>query len=883
MTDYLGKYPPRHTATFLKKHGFDANLSPDEIVKAAQKLSPESEEAVLKHLGIAGHLLNLEKQTREARALKSEHAKKLKTTITSLAEKTRGAQGLLDELSQLGYGETTTTHPLQIATAREEYLSSAYVKRLGLISGIRDKHLIAHTQFKTKAAIYEKQLGRIVRRFENLPSQNLDKITAVDEVRLKLPYTKNAALGWAETNAALKQFVFDSQNVALEKDLTHFSSWMGADNDRNKLLKAEDILKTANLKRQAAFQMQARALGKTANASYDTAFKVQIVKLRKQLLNTAHALDKDMHVPKGDYAASGTFENAEAYIEQLRGIRNTPRFSRHREALEKLISLGENAGFHLVEGEARQNAKTLNDVLSLVYKKENLSLPSNGKISTKSDLALFDHLAENFDMFKKTNLDELAYDTLGPTRAEEARKLVDCLKNYKIVRDLHGDRALSRIVIAEARSPADVTAMQILCENLGLITHDSNGLKIIPLVESSEDKRFMRQFIDKVLSPKALSGSGDRAARAFLKSVEIMQAASDTLRVNGQIYGLRAINSFGNYINRIFSRSTLYWGLGADGQRTLGDLPHKALDYLFAGVKRFRQTVQGSEVQLVYRTPATASAHSLATLSTFLEKAIAPDMSDVYKRHDAPVQAWSKASLALHRQFVTGKAANVDLALNELTPTRFVGAFNTGSRAGKGLFGKAYHSLLEFAPVKHATSRAISLSFGGKASGLNATTIGMGHALENLVEKDPAFIGKLHAAYKDIPGFRLTVDSTSRVISYSNHGAIRTFFDNTLKKIPAAARWFNYHEKDSALLKEFLPKIVHGAETTNGFDELPVVNRALGHPIWARIAQTFVSKNTAKLVGKGVETELNATPTGKAFKLMRYAGTALTRITSRFG
>ncbi len=881
MIDSLGKFSRVKTDMLLAEHGFQEGASTQQFIKAANAITPDSEKALLKHLGTAGHLDNLMRQTKEARALKAVHAAKLEATLTKLGNEKTGAQ-LLDELSQIGYAETSTTHPLQIATAREEHLSTAFVKRVDKVLSLNETKLTAHDFFKTKAHNAEKQLGRIARRFENLPSQNLDKLTALDEVRLKIPYTKNAALGWAETNATLKQIVFNTQGQVMEHDLTSFASWMGADNDRNDILKATDILETARHKQQAAFQLQARALGKTANGSYDDAFKMQIFDLRKRLLNTAYTLDAKMEIPKGDYAKFGTFDSAEAYIKALRDMRNTPQFAKHRHALEKLISLGEGAGFHLVEGEARQNAKTLEDVMSLVYQKEGMVMPSPKKITTKSDLALFDNLAENFDRFKKTNLDELAFDMLGEKRGGEARKLVDCLKNYKIVRDLHGDKALSRLVIAEARSPADVTAMQILCENLGLTTQDRNGLKIIPLVESSEDKKFMRAFLDKVISPNALSGSGGRAARAFLKGLEIMQAASDTLRVNGQIYGLRAINAFANYINRVFDRRWLYWGLGSDGQRTLGDLPHRMIEYLFSGVKKFRQTVQGSEVQLVNRTAALANMHSLATLSTHIENALGPDLSELYKLHDAPVQAWSKAARNLHVKMVTGGAANVDVVLNELTPTRFVGAFNTGSRAGKGLFGKAYKLLTDFAPVTYMKSRAISLAFGGKASGLNATTIGMGHSLDRLVKKDPEFIAKLHEAYKAVPGFRLTVDSTTRVVSYGNHGPVRSFFETTLKRVPAVSSWFNYHEKDSALLRDYLPKIVNGATSTVAFEELPVVGRALGNPFWAKVAQTLVSKNTAQVLAKGVETELNATATGKAFKLMRLAGTTLTRITSRF-
>lgn len=907
MRTYLGRYSASNIDSYLAKFGLRKNATPAEIHKAVKRLKPEQEEKILRRIAIAGDLKNLENQTRNARRLRKIYADRLTQKVNEIFDKL-GSDEALSQLEERIVGRTTTTHPLAIKTAKEEFLDTAHAKRLHRLWDL--KYTLrtitddaSRSRIENEIRKTEAQIQRFIRRKAALPFHNEARLTGLDEVSRQIPYLKNAALGWAEANTLLKETIYRKTGAVAEYIPSESASWDGMDFDRNKYLRPKDIFETARRKAEAAFQLHARELKKTANeiGSKDATLNEELSTIRRRLLNTAYGLERKLHLhgkkrfhlpgrrrlldngyeqylPQGQYSNYGSYTRADDYIQELRALRN--RSPRHRWQIERLISLAQETGFHLTEGEARQNAEPLADNLRLVSDKANLNI-SRTRSTVRTEIARFRKIAGHFDQIKEVDLSSLDYSSLPEGRVDEARKYISCLEQFARTREKFGPKSVSRIVIAEASNPADKLSEQALGQNVGLITGAPDDPRIIALVESGDDKFFMRASMDEVKRLSSAHSPAGKAARAFLHEPEIMQAASDTLRVDGHINGIRANYAFAHHLTGEYPHARLYWGIGAKGPR-MGDLlPHEVIERLFP-VKRFRQTIQGSQVQMVNRTPVTAVGHNIATLSAFISKSFEPDQADIYKAFDPPIKAWSAETARSHVRMVTGKTASIDQALNKLTMARFVSSINAGLRSGAGELGVDYVDLSGFKEVTHKNSRAISLSLSGGTSGFDSVTLGEGHGLARTMRKNRNLLSTLHEAHLNVPGLRLTNEGAACIKAHGYYYPIKRDFAEELRGDRVLRNFVNYHERDSNKLKHGLVKIIQGISSRKAFDELPQVIRALGTPFWYRIGQTSFSKNLAPVLRAAPTERLIGTSLGRSFKLMRIATASLIRISGRF-
>lgn len=889
--EYKPTISTQNVRTRLEMRGFYANMTDDALVAFVRNQSPEDVSRLLNELGHAASLETIEHDlsSQEIRRGQLGGQSSLRSLVAHWHRNGYTAQQINNLLKDALLGQTITTHPTQGQTPREEALQTQWAtlrerqRKLAQLIGdapTADRHGRPYTAqqlgaFAERQRAYRAEFTQITNQLHTLenglmnePLHNIDAPSGRAEAELMLDPMERSLRAQAQSLAKFRRAtvhyfpeLFDFNSNLFKNQVFERTAWLLRDNDRNLKLNPADVMSIAEKETLIGLRVNAQALQRLAQSN-NAALAKQARNLLARLAATAAEQgftpqDLGIDIEAGRARA---FANEEAYVNEISKLRRTlgPVNTRLFWRLENAISLAQVSRLKLTNGEARQNGAVLNELIDAIG--DQLGHRNLSRMGAEQQRTIFETLINKQSDFDWAKLKASTADS------QEATRMVEWLEQYKTLRERRGPSALKRIVIAENTSLNQILGLRVLLEKVGIETTQPNGVKVVPLVESAEDSRFVRGMLNTLK---------DKASRTlyFPLGEEVMQATSDMDRVEGGFFSKFTNFSFQYHAKRILGRAFIvYPGTGGTSQRFGSQFASQMVRSMINGLNRWRHTLQGEQVHREYRTQNLANYRTDEFLASFLARA--SGVGDTNHVDDRVTHTLAMGHRQFYRGFVTQAGTSFDHYLNILTATPYEPALNRGSRSGAGNV-----SSLAFKKwVRHATSRAISLASGTKTAGTPATFFGVGLSTRDWLDVHPDGLNILHQRYRSSQQVRANYRTLLKATLDMDARLQRAIFHPELE---TSAELRMIHEKfvaDQALIRQYLPQIIDGPGSTRTLEQLlPHPGRDLMR--WARtVALTSMQHLNTLNPKTALMSRGQRTRAGRTLSIMLNGISALARL-----
>lgn len=552
-------------------------------------------------------------------------------------------QQLLDKLKDFSVRLVLTAHPTQF------YPSEV----LGIINDLSQAIVADNT-----AAVnsYLQQLGKT-------PFFKKEKPTPYNEAINLIWFLENRFYPAAGQILTVLQNQFQSE-INQQNPLIRLGFWPGGDRDGNPFVQVDTTLKVADALRRSIIRSYYRDIRKLKRRLTFKGVANLVIALEKKLYDN-HA--------NPDYEVKLTKEEVITDLQQIRDILISQHNSLFLEMVEDLLRKVALFGFYFASLDIRQDSSVHTELLQTLAQQTDV-LPANFQQLTakeKIDLLL------NLDKIAKPDsLDnELFRDTLQTTRA------------LKTIQERNGEAGCHRYIISHSTSALDVISVYGLFLMSGW-QREEMSVDIVPLFESIEDLRNAADVMRSLYENKIYREHLQRRDNVQTIMVGFSDGTKDGgyLMANWSIY--KAKEALSKVSEEYGIQVIFFDGRGGPPARG-GGRTHQFYASLGSNIasKEIQLTIQGQTISSNFGTIDSAQYNIEQLVHAGIHNALfSSGKPTVLAEQDQLIQQLADESYTAYSSLKNHPDYLV--YLNEVSPLRYYGQANIGSRPSKRKPGK---------------------------------------------------------------------------------------------------------------------------------------------------------------------------------------------------
>ena len=701
-------------------------------------------------------------------------------TLGELKAQGLSAGTLQDMVNRLHFAPVFTAHPTE-------------ARRRAVMEGIRRVFLICDQLYSPTLGVNDQReleaaLAAEIQVMWRTDELRAAKLEVRDEVRNGLYYVRESLFEAVPRayhyfdKALRKHYGVNADGVApvAVPSFIRFGSWIGGDRDGNPFVTADVTEWTVYTQMQAAldeYRVRVQELRQTLThssdwctpsaafharlADYESEFGEQVFRgtavqiysrepyrrmaaIMLARLDARRAYVQQCLADVPSFTSNLAYANAAAFLDDLYLLRDSLISHGDRivamQHLQALIRLVESFGFHLLQLDIRQESTVHTRAVAALLRQIDPGFDYAGA----DEAARLERLAAWVGYIDTIAVDDGLLD-------DEAREVLAVFRRMAKLQAEIGDEVFGAYVISMTHHASHVMEVMLLARLVGLAGHNGREwfcrVLVAPLFETVDDLQRSEEILEHLLANPAyralVAVNGNRQ--------EVMLGYSDSCKDGGILASnwnlYQAQLSIIALTGRHGVECRLFHGRGGTVGRG-GGPTHEAILSQPPGTVNgeIKFTEQGEMLYYKYSNPETAS-YEIGMGITGLLKASATALAQSAVRYPQDyldrMRDIAAAGELAYRALIDTPGF-IDY-FYESTPVTEIGLLNIGSRPSHRK--KADRSL--------ASVRAIPWVFGWAQSRHTLPAwYGIGSALRDFVEGDPASLAQLRAMYREWPFFR---------------------------------------------------------------------------------------------------------------------------------
>ncbi|MBL1294074.1 MAG: phosphoenolpyruvate carboxylase [Thiotrichales bacterium] len=626
------------------------------------------------------------------------------------------------------------------------------------------------------------------------------KPTVVDEIKNGLYYFEESL--FEAVPLIYRYFEKGVRRNYSETDITvpsflRFGSWIGGDRDGNPFVKPETTAMATRLHSRTILLEYIKRISKLsrvlthsnelakpndafcASLAKDEALAKKVLKDRSERFRNepyrrklyfmrykleGNLIDIKSKIENKNACSTAAYENEAEFLEELHIIYNSLHSHNAEKiadaALKDLIRLAETFGFFLMHLDIRQESTRHSEAIAELLKPKGINYDAMSNDERSAELTKL--IDENADIVSgNSNISEPTQETLDVFQVmAEMRKEVSI-------------NAFGHYVISMTHNASHVLEVMLLAQQAGLLGKTNDGwfchICVSPLFETIEDLKHIRPVMSELFNNPTYRG----LLNASGNLQEAMLGYSDSCKDGGILASnwllYHAQREMTSLADEHDIQCRLFHGRGGTIGRGGGPTHESILsqpDGTVHGEIKF--TEQGEVLSYKYSNAETAvyevtmGVTGLLKASACLVRKPEPDNQDNLKI----MSELTKIGEDYYRELTERTDGFMDY-FYEATPVNEIGMMNMGSRPSHRKKSRAKSSI-----------RAIPWVFGWAQSRATLPAwFGVGKALSDWHQNDPARIAELQRMYRDWPFFRALLSNIQMALFKANMIIAREYME----------------------------------------------------------------------------------------------------------
>jgi phosphoenolpyruvate carboxylase len=415
--------------------------------------------------------------------------------------------------------------------------------------------------------------------------------------------------------------------------------------------------------------------------------------------------------------------------------------------LSRLIRQVEVFGFYFVALDVRQHSGRHAAAIGELLRVTGLSEEDYTKIDETARLYLLNNLLGDPRLLTRPDL----------KLSEETWHVLNTFHAIREAREIFGERAVTCYIISMTDSLSDLLEVQFFCKEAGI-----NNLPIVPLFETIHDLHECTDILNQAFTHPHY--------RAYVSQChykqQVMLGYSDSSKDGGILTSSWELYQAQGRLAALGRRHgigiTLFHGRGGAIGRGGGPIYQAILGQPPGTVNgRLRITEQGEMLSFKYGQHEIAIRNMELVVAGVVQSSVPDEGVSESRIHPSPTHEWitlmNTLSTSAHRRYrqLIYEDPTFLQFFEQATPLLELGWLNIGSRPARRAKGRGIEEL-----------RAIPWVFSWMQSRyVLPSWYGVGGALEEYIEQDPANLEQLKALYKRWPFWRAFLDNLQMTLS----------------------------------------------------------------------------------------------------------------------
>jgi phosphoenolpyruvate carboxylase len=425
--------------------------------------------------------------------------------------------------------------------------------------------------------------------------------------------------------------------------------------------------------------------------------------------------------------------------------------------LARLIRQVEIFGFHFASLDVRQHSERHASAIAELLQVTGLRQDNYMTLSEKERLAILEDLLHDPRILTRPGL-QLSADTSHILRTFQA---------IRQAREEYGQKAVACYIISMANSLSDLLEVQFFCKEAGI-----EDLSIVPLFETIDDLHHCTGILEQAFT--------NQYYRAYLRCChdeqQVMLGYSDSSKDGGILTSSWELYQAQSRL-ALLSRQhhvgiTIFHGRGGAIGRGGGPIYQAILGQPPGSVNgRIRLTEQGEMLSFKYGLHEIAIRNMELVVAGVAQSSIPDEQLIETQVHPHPSREWIETMQSLsacayqrYRDLIYEDPGFLRF-FEQATPILEIGWLNIGSRPARRTQGRGIQEL-----------RAIPWVFSWMQSRyVLPSWYGVGSALEEYVQEEPARLAQLQDMYQRWPFWRAFLDNLQMTLSKADMHIARQY------------------------------------------------------------------------------------------------------------
>ncbi|GAC1366056.1 MAG: phosphoenolpyruvate carboxylase [Ktedonobacteraceae bacterium] len=712
----------------------------------------------------------------------------IKALIAFLKENELDADTLQTLLNRLAIDLVFTAPPTE-ATRRSLITKS---QRLAELLAAND-----HKELMTprEQAQWQRDLDTVIDLLWRTDAVRQVRLQPIDEIKMGIYYLDEILYdALADLYSEFEELLHEAYPHLSVPPFLHIGSWIGGDQDGNPFVGPQTMLSALRLQRGYVIEHYRTAL---FNLARDCSQSVNHAHISAELQQSLHydseclpdyaqelgeqgtlepyrakfsfmwkrleatragqpdALAQDRTLPAA-HTGQGhpkpiDYKNADELLADLRLVHNSLLADGERAfahgPLSKLIRQVEIFGFYFAALDVRQHSERHATALSELLRTTGLYAGDYTKMKEEERISLLESLLHDPRILSRPGLE------LSP----ETRHILDTFQAIRQARETFGTQAITCYIISMTHTVSDILEVQFFCKEVGIF-----DLPIVPLFETIADLRGCTGILEQAFN-KPIYHSYVENCRAVQ---QVMLGYSDSSKDGGILTSSWELYQAQSKLTTLSQRYgigiTIFHGRGGAIGRGGGPIYEAILGQPPLSVNgRMRITEQGEMLSFKYGLYDIAIRNMELVVAGVVRASIPDEQIIETQVHPRATQEWvesmehlSESALTRYRKLIYQDPAFLNF-FEQATPILELGWLNLGSRPSRRTMSRAIEEL-----------RAIPWVFSWMQSRyVLPSWYGVGGALEEYINAEPARLQQLQHMYQQWPFLRAFLDNLQMTLS----------------------------------------------------------------------------------------------------------------------
>lgn len=794
----------------------------EEIAELAQEISTIVDECdldtaadVIRAFTVYFHLVNTAEQYHRIRRRRAHETSttdhqpqrgSLAALIRFFKQNALPASTVQDILSQTAINLVFTAHPTE-ATRRSLITKSNRIAEL-----LEDRDRQANMTPRERVH-WQHSLEGIIDLLWRTDAVRHVRQQPIDEIKMGIYYMDEVLYdALPDLYAEFEELLQDTYPQIAVPSFLRLGSWIGGDQDGNPFVGADTLLTALRLQRsyvienyrttiEALAQEYSQSLNHAhitpeleRSIEYDATClpeynqelnpQTRLEPYRRKLSFMWKRLEATLSTPTepASYLTSrenaentalpSTYSNANQLLDDLRLVRASlladGELDLAHGRLSKLIRQVEVFGFHFAALDVRQHSERHSSALAELLNATGLRKDDYTKLDEEERLHILQNLLHDPRILTRPGL----------RLSEQTEHILNTFRAIRQARAEFGQKAITCYIISMTHTLSDLLEVQFFCKEVGI-----TDLPIVPLFETIDDLRDCTEILEQAFTHPAY--------KAYLaccqQEQQVMLGYSDSSKDGGiftsswQLY--QAQRRLAELGKRHGVTITIFHGRGGAIGRGGGPI-HEAILAQPPGTVNghLRITEQGEMLSFKYGLHEIAIRNMELVVTGVMQSSI-PNTEIIHTQvHPHPSEEWiavmdriSASAHARYRRLIYDDPEFLTF-FEQATPISELGWLNIGSRPARRTKGRSIEEL-----------RAIPWVFSWMQSRyVLPSWYGVGGALQEYLQEDPARLAQLRDMYRRWPFWRAFLDNLQMTLSKADmhiaHNYATLVADETLRQ-----------------------------------------------------------------------------------------------------